>query len=278
MAETDVLVITGGAGGMGLACAWALAGRGHLLLVDVDEEQLAEARSMLSAQGASVDTLQCDVTSPADVAAVADRTRASGRFRCLVHTVGVSPEMADPRTVMKVDLVGSVRITDAMFPLVEPGSSAILFGSIAGYSDVDPVIENLLCDPLADGLFTALEQALGQPVDSATAYLLAKRGVMRLVERLATPWGAKGGRVVAISPGLIDTPMGRLELERQPIIPQMIELTPVKRPESPLPGRVGEIAALVAFLESDGAAFICGCDIRVDGGLVGAARHMLGGG
>ena len=73
MADTDVLVITGGAGGMGLACAWALADRGHLLLVDVDERQLEEARSMLGAQGASVETLQCDVTSPTDVATVADR-------------------------------------------------------------------------------------------------------------------------------------------------------------------------------------------------------------
>ena len=278
MADNDVLVITGGAGGMGLASACALARRGRLLLVDVDEGHLEAARSMLSEQGAHVDTLQCDVTSPADVAAVADRVRDSGRFRCLVHTVGVSPEMADARTVIEVDLVGSVRITDAVFPLVEPGSSAILFGSIAGYSDVDPAIEKLLCDPLADGLFATIERALGQPMDSATAYVLAKRGVMRLAERLATPWGAKGGRVVAISPGLIDTAMGRLELERQPIIPQMIELTPVKRPESPLPGRVGEMAALVGFLESDGAAFISGCDIRVDGGLVGAAKHMLGGG
>ncbi|MGB8386344.1 SDR family oxidoreductase [Mycobacterium sp.] len=277
MANTDVLVITGGAGGMGLACACKLADRGHLLLVDVDDAQLAEARSMLSAQGASVDTLQCDVISPAEVAAVADRVRASGRFRCLVHTMSVSPEMTDARTVIEVDLVGSVRITDAVFPLVGPGSSAILFGSIAGYSDVDPAIEKLLCDPLADGLFSTVERALGQPIDSATSYVLAKRGVMRLAERLAKPWGARGGRVVAISPGLINTAMGRLELERQPIIPQMIELTPVKRP-GPLPGRTDDIAALVAFLESDAAAFISGCDIRVDGGLVGAAKHMLGGG
>ena len=278
MTDNGVLVITGGAGGMGLASAQALAGRGRVLLLDVDEEHLEEARSTLSAQGARVETLQCNVTSPADVGAVADHVRALGRFRCLVHTVGVSPEMADARTVIEVDLVGSVRITDAVFPLVEPGSSAILFGSIAGYSDMDPAIEKLLCDPLADGLFGTVESVLGQPMDSATAYVLAKRGVMRLAERLATPWGAKGGRVVAISPGLIDTAMGRLELERQPVIPLMIELTPVKRPESPLPGRVGEIAALVAFLESDGAGFISGCDIRVDGGLVGAARDMLGGG
>src|ERR1700727_3065640 len=169
MTQPDVLVITGGAGGMGLACACALAHRGHLLLVDVDDGQLEEARCMLSAQGASVDTLQCDVTSSVDIAGVADRVRATGRFRCLVHTVGVSPEMADARTIIEVDLVGSVRITDAVFPLVESGSSAILFGSIAGYSDVDPAIEKLLCDPLADGLFSTLEQALGHPIDSATA-------------------------------------------------------------------------------------------------------------
>src|SRR6201998_3491344 len=124
MADTDVLVITGGAGGMGLACACALADRGRLLLVDVDEGQLEEAPSMLSAQGVSVETLRFERTSPGAVAAVADRVRASGRFRCLVHTVGVSPEMADARTVIEVDLVGSARVTDAGFPLVWPGGPA----------------------------------------------------------------------------------------------------------------------------------------------------------
>jgi NAD(P)-dependent dehydrogenase (short-subunit alcohol dehydrogenase family) len=189
MAAEDVLVITGGAGAMGVACAHELADRGQLLLVDLSEEQLEEARSTLRAQGARVETLRCDVTSTADTAAVAERVRALGRFRCLLHTAGVSPEMADGPTVLAVDLVGSVRITDALFPLVEPGSSAILIGSIAGYSEVEPVVENLLDDPLADGFFAAIEQALGRPLDSSTAYALAKRGVTRLAERLAVPWG-----------------------------------------------------------------------------------------
>jgi NAD(P)-dependent dehydrogenase (short-subunit alcohol dehydrogenase family) len=276
MAVDNVLVITGGTGGMGLACARALADRGHLLLVDLREDLLDQARKALGAQGAIVDTLPCDVTSATDVAAVADRVRELGRLRCLVHTAGVSPEMADAATVLDVDLAGSVRITDALFPLVNPGCSAILIGSIAGYSDVPASVEPLLDDPLADGFLAAVEQALGQPLDSATAYVLAKRGVTRLAERLATPWGKTGGRTVAISPGLIDTPMGRLELDRQSIIPVMIEVTPVKRPDRPLPGRPEDIAATVAFLESDAAAFISGCDIRVDGGLVGAGKHLMG--
>jgi NAD(P)-dependent dehydrogenase (short-subunit alcohol dehydrogenase family) len=276
MAVDNVVVITGGAGGMGLACARALADRGRLLLVDLREDLLDQARKALGAQRAVVDTLPCDVTSATDVAAVADRVRELGRLRCLVHTAGVSPEMADAATVLDVDLAGSVRITDALFPLVNPGSSAILIGSIAGYSDVPAAVEPLLDDPLADGFLAAVEQALGQPLDSATAYVLAKRGVTRLAERLAAPWGKTGGRTVAISPGLIDTPMGRLELDRQSIIPVMIEVTPVKRPDRPLPGRPEDIAATVAFLESDAAAFISGCDIRVDGGLVGAGKHLMG--
>jgi NAD(P)-dependent dehydrogenase (short-subunit alcohol dehydrogenase family) len=272
----NVLVITGGAGGMGMACARTLADRGRLLLVDVHEDLLDQARKALSGHGADVETLRCDITSPADVAAVADRVRALGRLRCLVHTAGVSPEMTDAETVLDVDLAGSVRITDALYPLVNPGCSAILIGSIAGYSDVPAAVEPLLDDPLVDGFLAAVEKALGKVLDSATAYVLAKRGVTRLAERLATPWGKKGGRTVAISPGLIDTPMGRLELDRQEIIPVMIEVTPVKRPDRPLPGRPEDIAAAVAFLESDAAAFISGCDIRVDGGLVGAGKHLMG--
>jgi len=275
MPTSDVVVITGGAGGMGLACAQRLADRATLLLVDVSDETLARARSQIGTEGADIETLRCDVTSQADIDAMAAAVSSLGSFRSLVHTAGVSPEMAAPQRVLDVDLVGSVRVVNALLPLVKPGSSAILISSIAGYSEVDPTVEELLADPLADGFYETVERALGQTLDSATAYVLAKRGVTRLVERSARAWGEQGGRIVALAPGLIQTSMGLMEAERQPIMEVMIEMTPIKRPHQRLPGRPEDIAAVVSFLISDDASFISGCDIRVDGGLVGAGRQLM---
>jgi NAD(P)-dependent dehydrogenase (short-subunit alcohol dehydrogenase family) len=274
--KRDVVVITGGAGGMGLACARRLADRATLLLVDLSDEALDQARHQLAAEGAEVETQRCDVTSQADVDAVAAAVASLGSFRSLVHTAGVSPEMAAPSRVLDVDLVGSVRMVEALLPLVRPGSSAVLIGSIAAYSDVDPTVEEALTDPLADGFHESVERALGRTLDSATAYVLAKRGVTRLVERSAAAWGAQGGRIVALAPGLIQTSMGLMEAERQPIMAVMTEMTPIKRPGQKLPGRPEDIAAVVSFLVSDDASFVSGCDLRVDGGLVGAGRQLMG--
>jgi NAD(P)-dependent dehydrogenase (short-subunit alcohol dehydrogenase family) len=79
---------------------------------------------------------------------------------------------------------------------------------------------------------------------------------------------------VSVSPGLIDPAMGRLELENSPVKQWMAELTPVgdrrAGPDTSLPGVVDDIANVVAFLCSDKASFISGCDVRVDGGLTAA--------
>jgi NAD(P)-dependent dehydrogenase (short-subunit alcohol dehydrogenase family) len=71
--------------------------------------------------------------------------------------------------------------------------------------------------------------------------------------------------------------MGRLELEHNPIPAQLAATTPVQAGrtggETVLPGRITDIADAVAFLCSDAASFVSGCDLRVDGGLVGAIRQ-----
>ncbi len=108
-----------------------------------------------------------------------------------------------------------------------------------------------------------LDRAAAVYADSGFAYAVAKRGVIRAAGRAAVRWGRRGGRVNSLAPGLIDTPMGRQELEQQPIMKEMLERTPL--------GRVGdprEVAAVVAYLVSDAASFISGIDVLVDGGMI----------
>jgi NAD(P)-dependent dehydrogenase (short-subunit alcohol dehydrogenase family) len=99
-------------------------------------------------------------------------------------------------------------------------------------------------------------------------------GVVRLCQRTAGAWGARGARVLSVSPGLIDTPMGQLELKENPGKRGLIGRTPVDAPEDrgsvELPGRTADIADAIEFLAGPRARFISGCDVRVDGGLVAA--------
>jgi NAD(P)-dependent dehydrogenase (short-subunit alcohol dehydrogenase family) len=273
--EHGAVVITGAAGGMGIAVARALAGLGDLVLADLRAAQLEDVRRELAASGQTARTIECDVTSVDDIASLATVVADLGGLRTLVHTAGVSPKMAEGRRVLDVDLVGTARVLEALLPLARPGSAAVCIASIAGYADVAPEVEPLLDKPLDPDFLDVVEANLAQPLDGATGYVLAKRGVMRACERLSGAWAERGGRIVSVAPGLIDTDMGRMEMEGDELIALMIAATPVKRTkDAPLPGSAEDIAELVAYLCSEKASFISGCDIRIDGGLVGNGRHL----
>jgi NAD(P)-dependent dehydrogenase (short-subunit alcohol dehydrogenase family) len=117
-------------------------------------------------------------------------------------------------------------------------------------------------EPLAADFLDRITETID---DSGLAYALAKRGVVRACARAAVRWGKKGGRVTSIAPGIIDTPMGRQELEQQPIMREMLDQVPLARL-----GNSDEVAAVAAFLLSDEASFVSGIDVLVDGGLVQA--------
>lgn len=247
-----VVVVTGAARGMGRACVDRLRNQAdHVLAVDLDAPDID-----------GVEGVACDVSNADAVARVADQVRELGSFRALVHAAGISPTMADARRVFEVDLVGTQLLLDAFEPLVEAGSSAVCFASSAAYQVAlmgsDPDLDAFVEDPKADGF---LDNAADRFDDSGLAYAWAKRGVIRAAARAAVSWGRRGGRVNSLSPGLIDTGMGRQEFDAQPIMQVMLDNTPLGRL-----GRPEEVAALVAFLVSDEASFISGIDILIDGG------------
>lgn len=266
----SVTLITGAGGGMGLACVEKMR-REALFLTDRNHDALHRAAEIAP----DAHTAVVDLGSPGGVAELASHVETLGGLRHAIHLAGVSPMMDDVDRLLQVDLVATAALIDAFEDMAQPGSVAVCVASIAGHL-ITPTAElrAVLDDPLASNLRSRLEAAQGSPLDTGLAYCLAKLGVMRLCERAAPAWGARGARIVSVSPGLIDTPMGRLELQDNTAKHHLLGLTPVRAPEdgdmSELPGRIGDIADAIMFLVSPQARFVNGCDLRVDGGLVAA--------
>ncbi len=258
-----VTVITGAASGMGRGCVDRLRGTAdQLVAVDLVAPRIEGTVGM-----------GCDVSDPAAVAELVESVRAMGPFRALAHAAGVSPTMADARRVLEVDLGGTALLLDAFEPLVGPGSSAVCFSSSAAYQvalqGIDEELQALVSEPRVPGFLDTAAQRFG---NSGLAYAWAKRGVIAVAARAAVAWGRRGGRVNSLAPGLIDTPMGRQESEQQPMMKIMLDNTPLGRL-----GQPGEVADVVAFLLSDGASFITGIDVLVDGGMLQGLSALAAG-
>ena len=263
---TGAVLVTGAAGGIGLACARALAGVGTLLLQDLDLSRLASAEQTLASEGIKAQTIGGDLCDPAHLAALAKAVARAGGLRALAHTAGVSPTMADAKRVFEVDLVATVRLVDALVPELLPGAAAVLIASQAGHmiaAAATPEIDAILDAPLAPDAHARLVALCG-PLASAPggAYGLAKRGVHRLAVARAAAFGAAGARIVSLSPGIIDTGMGRAERAAHAATDVIVAKTPAGQRL----GRPEEIASVVAFVCSDAASFVTGVDWLVDGG------------
>ena len=261
MSATDVVI--GAGSGMGAAVARLLARPGRRLLVaDRDESAVADLAVELDGD---VESAACDITDAASVTALVERT---GSLGSLVVTAGLSPSMAEGRRIYAVNLVATDALVRAFEPTLQTGSVGVVLSSMSAYQvPPDAAVDAILAEPASPDLLTKLDE-IGLADDSALAYVLSKRGVQLLVERHAKRWGTAGARLVSVSPGIIDTPMGRLEDANQPMMAELVAASALARE-----GRPEEIAAVVAFLLSDAASFITGTDIRADGGAVAAFRH-----
>jgi NAD(P)-dependent dehydrogenase (short-subunit alcohol dehydrogenase family) len=270
----SVALVTGAGRGMGHACARRLAPLADaLVLVDVDEHGLAAAAEELGPTGVTVVPVALDVTDGDAVGALAGRIEGLGPLGAVAHAAGISPTMADWRRVLAVDLVGTALLVDALTPLVAPGTAMVCFASMASQLMIHgdaPEADAVLDEPRQPDFPERLRAAVGPELeDSGFAYGWAKRGVQRLVRRTAVEWGPRGGRIVSVSPGMIDTPQGRQEAAAQPLMAQLLERSPLRRE-----GLATEVAAVVAFLCSDDASFVTGCDLLVDGGVCAAVEGM----
>jgi len=263
-----VAVITGGAGGMGLATAKVLGKDHHIVICDVNQGRLEKAIAELAQLGISCDSRVCDITDRNSVDALIKHAVTLGKLVSVIHTAGISPQMADATTILKVNALGTVNITNACYDVASEGFALVNVASMAAH-----ILPALLLPRRAYPLaltdtesFLKKTQAVGRFMPTKVyrngmAYGISKDFVVWFSKKSAARFGAKGARVVSVSPGTFDTEMGHLEEKSGSA--EMLKTAALKRF-----GKPEEIAELLAFCASDKASYLTGADILCDGGVV----------
>nr|WP_208301296.1 SDR family oxidoreductase [Mycobacterium sp. DL440] len=268
----NVIVVIG-CGGMGLSAARRLASGRRLLLADYSPTQLEAAVTALETDGHTVEGVPVNIADRASVETLAGLAGVAGRIDAIIHTAGVSPNLATARQIYEVDLLGTAHVIDAFLTVASPGTSLVCVASMAGQfaalpDDLERHLATAPTDQLLDHSGIDLDSS-----NSAAAYTVAKRGNQLRVQAAAYAWGRNGARLNTISPGVISTPMGVQELAGPAgtVIQTIIDSSGARRLGTP-----DDIAAAAAFLAGPDSTFITGTDLLVDGGAISGQRWASG--
>jgi len=247
--DAKVAVVTGAASGLGLATAQAFAEAGaSVVLADSNQKAVRSATERLKARGHKVRAVHCDVSDDSQVEAMVRETiGAFGRLDAAYNNAGVQNALAetadttreDYDRVMGINLRGVWSCMRAeLQQMRKQGSGAIVNCSSLG------------------GLVGGAERGI---------YHAAKHGVIGFTKSAALEYAARGIRINAVCPGLIQTPMSDQMVaagqgEALKAMEKSIPMARVGRPE--------EIANAVLWLCSDAASYVTGQSISVDGGFI----------
>ena len=243
--QGKVVLVTGGAMGMGKAHSELLAAEGaYLFVCDREAEQGEAVAKGIAAKGGRAEFVKLDVTSESDwEAAIAAVKQKAGRLDVLINNAGILLlKPAHETSTEEWDRVFNVNVRGVFFgiraavPLMKESGG----GSIVNISSIYGLV--------------------GAP--TSAAYIASKGAVRLLTKSCAVDLAPFNIRVNSIHPGVIDTPMTKDLLHKdEATLKALLGPTLLGRPCQP-----GEVSKAILFLASDESSFVHGAELVVDGG------------
>ncbi len=239
----EVAVITGGSRGLGFEIAQAFGAAGATVVITARREQwLNEAERELKEKGMTVYAMTCDVADSSSVEQFVQQVLTTcGKIDILVNNAGLTwgaPAENMPlerwRQVIDANITGTFLMSQAVGRhMLERGKGAMVnVASIAG---------------------------MGGGQHNTVGYNTSKAAVINLTRALAVEWAPRNIHINCIAPGLFRTRMSEVLVQRAEAAG--VQVAPLGRI-----GKPGEIAPTVLFLASEGASYITGQVIPIDGG------------
>ncbi|MBQ8831473.1 MAG: SDR family NAD(P)-dependent oxidoreductase [Oscillospiraceae bacterium] len=268
-----VCVITGGGSGMGLAAAKFMPKEKIIVVTGRTMSKLEKAVNELTELGFEAYAKTCDTSVREQVKELAEFAASKGTVKNVINAAGLSPAMAKPEQLMRVNALGTVYVNQEFYKVMTDGGVIVDVSSNSAY-----LLPNFLANKKTFALAETneaefLKKTLKMPSmlkdaykSSGLAYGLSKKFVIWYAQKCAFEYGAKGIRVVSLSPGLIATDMGNLEAGEGGML---LKTSAEKRM-----GKPEELGYAIATVADERNGYLAGVDILCDGGSTNGKKFV----
>lgn len=270
----EVIVITGGGSGLGMACALELGKAGYTILISgTNEKKLRLTKEKLETAGIKLYYHRCDVSKKDDVDNLLKYARTLGEIWAVINAAGVAPpRVKDEKLIIDINAMGVFNVSEAFLKEMKKGGAIINVASICAY-EIPRLLRPKRIYHLVESKpeksekkMVKLSRIFGKKHAANIAYAISKCFVVYYSKRVAKRFYEENEiRIFSISPSNFLTEMGKADMDERPDnVRKYFEKQAIEKSGDP-----ADFAFLVKCLIDERIKLLTASDIHLDGGWHG---------